>query len=633
MESRLSIKFPLRACAAVAISVLSLAPAIALEGTPQPVWRHGTSLFGDLKYPAGFKHFDYVNPDAPKGGTVRLTGIGIFDNFNPVVAGVKGTLGLMPVTEDLVYSRLMTESLDEPASEYGLLAESISYPDDYSSVTYRLRPDAKWHDGEPVTPEDVIFSFDAWKTNHPRYAAYYQHVVKAEKTGEHDIAFTFDLPGNHELPQIVGQLRVMPKHWFEGTDRNGNKRNVANTTLEPPVGSGPYRIKDFEPGRSVVFERVKDYWGKNLPVNVGQNNFDELRYDFYRDTQVAMEAFKADQVDFRTEPSAKNWATAYDFPAVRDGRVILEEFPVLNVGRMQGFVLNTRRAKFADPRVRHAFDLVFDFEEINRQLTFGQYRRIQSYFDGTELASKGLPAGRELEILETVRGEVPPEVFTREYKSPVNGTPEAVRANLREAIRLMREAGYELRNQKLVNARTGEPMTVEFLTEAADPVGERLVLFYKPALERLGVTVTVRAVDEPQYEQRKRNWDYDIISEVFPESLSPGNEQREFWGSAAAGMPGSQNLIGVRNPAVDKLIDRVIFAKSREDLVAATRALDRVLLWNHYIVPQFTYDKLRTARWDRFSRPDVLPRYGMDAFPAVWWWDQAKAAKTGGHNK
>jgi microcin C transport system substrate-binding protein len=623
----LSIKFPLRACAAaLAISVLSLAYASAGDQTSETPWRHGMSLFGDLKYPPGFKYFDYVNPDAPKGGAVRVTGIGTFDNFNLVVGGLKGTTAL---GIDLIYDTLMVNSLDEVTSTYGLLAESVTYPDDYSSVTYRLRANAKWHDGQPVTPEDVIFSFNAFKTNNPRYAAYYQHVVKAEKTGEHDITFTFDMPGNRELPQIVSEINVLPKHWFEGADKAGNKRNVANTTLEPPLGNGAYRIKEFVPGRSVVYERVKDYWGKDLPVNLGRDNFDEIRYEYYRDTLVALEAFKADQIDYRIENSAKNWATAYDFPAVKDKRVILEEFPVLRSGGMQAFVFNARRAKFSDPRVRRAFDLVFDFEEMNKQLFYGQYSRIASYFAGTELASSGLPSGRELEILETVRGQVPPEVFTTEYKSPVNGSPEAVRSNLREALRLLREAGYEVRNQKLVNAKTGEPLTVEFLND--DPTGERLALFYKPALERLGVTVTVRTVDEPQYEQRERNWDYDVITITsWGESLSPGNEQREYWGSKAADEPGSRNLVGIKNPTIDKLIDRVIFAKNREDLVAATHALDRVLLWNHYVVPQWTYGKVRTARWDRFSRPVELPKYGQGAFPTVWWWDAAKAAKTGG---
>jgi microcin C transport system substrate-binding protein len=624
----LSIKFALRACtAAVVVSLLSGTAALAEDSPSERVWRHGTSLFGELKYAPNFKHFDYVNPDAPKGGTVRLTGFGTYDNFNPVIAGVKGTIasGI-----DELFERLMVQSSDEPASEYGLLAEAVSFPSDLSSATYRLRPFAKWHDGEPVTPEDVIFSFNAFKTYHPFYSAYYQHVVKAEKTAERDITFTFDMPGNRELPQIVGEIYVLPKHWFEGIDRAGNKRNVAATTLEAPVGSGPYRIKEFVPGHSIVYERARDYWGRDLPANIGRNNFDTIRYEYFRDTLVALEAFKADQIDYRTENSAKNWATAYDFPAVKDKRVILEEFPILSSGGMQAFVLNTRRAKFADPRVRRAFNLVFDFEEMNKQLFFGQYHRIASFFEGTELASSGLPSGHELEILETVRNQVPPEVFTTEYRNPVNGSPEAVRSNLREALRLLREAGYEVRNQKLVNVKTGEPMTVELLTQATDPSGERLFLFYKPSLERLGITVTVRSVDEPQYEQRGRNWDFDIITTTFGESLSPGNEQREFWGSQAADAAGSRNLIGIKNPAVDKLIDRVIFAKDREGLVAATHALDRVLLWNYYVVPQWTYGKLRTARWDRFSHPDELPKYGQGAFPTVWWWDAAKAARTGG---
>src|SRR5216684_487778 len=512
-----------------------------------------------------------------------------------------------------------------------LLADAVSHPDDHSFVVYRLNPLAKWHDGKPVTPEDVIFSFDVFKKNSPFSAAYYSHVVKAEKTGEREVTFTFDGPGNRELPQIVGQLNVLPKHWWEGRDRNGNKRDVTATTLEPPLGCGAYRIKDFEAGRRIVYERVKDYWGKDLPVNIGRDNFDELRYEYYRDSQVALEAFKADQIDFRTENSAKDWATGYDFPAMADKRVVKEAFPERARGYMQAFVLNTRRSKFTDPRVRRAFDLALDFEEMNKQLFFGQYRRIASYFDGTELASSGLPSGLELEILQTVRDQVPPEVFTTEYKNPVNGNPENVRNNLREATRLLREAGWEIRNQKLVNAKTGEPMTVEMLNAANGASNfERHMLFYKSSLERLGMTVTVRNVDDAQYENRERKWDYDLVVGSWAESLSPGNEQREFWGSKAADEVGSRNLIGIKNPAVDKLIERVIFAKSREELVAATRALDRVLLWNNYVVPHWTYGFLRTARWDRFSHPDELPKYGRGAFPTVWWWDPVKAAKTGG---
>jgi microcin C transport system substrate-binding protein len=626
----LNIKFPLRFCAAaLAMSVLSLAPAAAQEKASEAAWRHGLAQTGELKYHEGFKHFDYVNPNAPKGGAVRLTGFGTFDNFNIVVAGVKGSIA-SGITE--IYDTLMAPSLDEIDSEYGLLAEAVTYPPDVTSATFRLRSIAKWHDGQPVTPEDVIFSFNALKTHSPRYSKYYQHVMKAEKSGDRDVTFTFDAPGNHELPWILGQLLyVMPKHWFEGTDKAGNKRNIANTTLEPPLGNGAYRIKDFVPGRSIVYERVNDYWGKDLPVNIGRDNFDELRYEYYRDQQVALEAFKADQVDFRGEGSAKDWVTAYDFPAVADKRVIKEEFPVNDRGNMQGFVLNNRRAKFADPRVRRAFNLALDFEEMNKQLFFNQYHRIASYFDGSELASSGLPSGLEREILETVRDQVPPEVFTTEYKNPVNGTPDSVRANLREAIRLLREAGYEIRNQKLVNTKTGEPYAVELLNASGSPSNfERAMLFYKSSLERLGMTVSVRSVDDVQYENRERNFDFDIIVDSWAESLSPGNEQREFWSSAAADEVGSRNTIGIKNPAVDKLIERVIFAKNREEQVAATKALDRVLLWNNYVVPHWTYPFSRTARWDRFSHPEELPKYGRGAFPTVWWWDPAKAAKTGG---
>jgi microcin C transport system substrate-binding protein len=590
----------------------------------EKVWRHGLSLFGDLKYPAGFPQFDYVNAAAPKGGAVREIAIGTYDNFNIVVAGVKGTLAT-GIT--LLYETLLVSSLDEVSTEYGLLADAVSHPDDFSSATYRLRAEAKWHDGKPITPQDVIFSFNAFKKYSPQLAAYYRHVAKLEQTGDREVTFTFDAPGNRELPQIVGQLHVLPQHWWEGTDKNGNKRDISATTLDPPLGSGPYRIKDFSPGRHIVFERVHDHWSKDLNVNVGRDNFHELRFEYFRDTTVALEAFKADTVDWRTENSAKNWATAYDFAAVNEKRVIKEEFPINNQGGMQGFAFNIRRPKFQDPRVRLAFNYAFDFEEMNKQIFFGQYKRIASYFEGTELASSGIPAGRELEILETVRDKVPPELFTTAYSNPVGGNPQAVRGNLREALRLFKEAGYEVRNEKLVNGKTGEPFTFEFLAD--DPSFERVFLFYKPSLDRLGVTVNVRTVDDAQYQNRLRNWDFDIITNSWGESLSPGNEQRGYWGSQAADQPGSFNLIGIKNPAVDAMIDQVIFAKSRDDLVAATHALDRVLLWNHYVVPQWTYGKVRSARWDRFGHPDPMPKYGASAFPTVWWWDAEKAAKTG----
>jgi microcin C transport system substrate-binding protein len=478
-----------------------------------------------------------------------------------------------------------------------------------------------------VTPEDVIFSLDSFKKHHPQYSAYYRHVVKAEKTGERDIKFTFDAPGNRELPQIVGQLTIMPKHWWEGTDSEGRKRDVSATTLEKPLGSGPYRIKEFVAGRTVTLERVKEYWGRDLGFAVGRNNFDELRYEYFRDGSVALEAFKGDQVDWRTENSAKNWATAYDFPAVNDKRVVLEEFPNRSSGIMQAFAMNIRREQFRDPRVRRALNFAFDFEEMNKQIFFDQYKRISSYFDGTELASSGLPDSKELEILETVRAEVPPEVFTKPYTNPVGGNPEAVRENLREGVRLLKEAGYEVRDRKLTDSKTGKPFTLELLN--ADPSFERVMLFFKPSLERLGITVSVRTIDPTQYENRLRSWDFDIVVSSWGQSLSPGNEQREYWGSQAADMAGSRNIIGIKNPAVDKLIERVIFTKDREELVAATRALDRVLLWNNYVVPQWNYPKVRTARWDRFGRPSELPKYGLSGFPQLWWFDAERAARNG----
>ena len=603
------------------LSAIDAAQAQAATGELQ--WRHALSLFGDIKYPADFTRFDYVNPNAPKGGVARMISIGTFDNFNMAVAGIKGSLA---PAATLIYETLMTKSQDEVVTEYGLLAEAAAHPDDFSSVTYRLCKEARWHDGKPVTPDDVIFSFEVLKQYSPMYASYYKHVVKAEKSGERDIKFTFDGPGNRELPTIVGELSVLPKHYWQGTDSQGRKRDISSTTLEPPLGSGPYRIKEFVAGRSVVLERVKDYWGAKIPPQVGINNFDELRFEFFRDNLVALEAFKADQADWISENSAKQWATAYEFPAIADKRVVKEEFKINDSGRMQAFILNLRRDQFKDARLRRAFNYAFDFEEMNKQLFYSQYKRINSYFEGTELASSGLPEGKELEILETMRDKIPADVFTTPYKNPVGGNPEAVRANLRESARLLKEAGFQVRDQKLVDS-VGKPVTVEILVQ--DPSAERIALFFKPSLERIGVTTSIRVADDAQYQNRIRSFDFDMIIDQWGESLSPGNEQREFWGSQAAMQPGSRNTIGIQNPVVDALIEQVIYAKDREQLVAATRAMDRVLLWNFYVVPQFTYGFSRYARWDRFSHAEPLPKYGRSGLPSLWWYDAEKAARIG----
>lgn len=607
---------------------LSLTSPAQAQSAGEPVWRHALSLFGDIKYPAGFKRYDYVNPDAPKGGTVRRLEIGTFDNFNMVVGGLKGALagGI-----DLIYENLIAPTMDEVATSYGRLAEAASYPEDRSYVIYRLRAEARWHDGKPVTPEDVIFSLDVFKKNSPMYSAYFQHIVTCEKVGERDVKFTFDSAGNRELPMITGELFVLPKHWWEGTDAEGKKRDVTATTLEIPLGSGPYRIKEFVAGRSLVLERVKDYWAANLPHGIGQYNFDEIRYEFFRDDTVGRQAFKGDALDWIAERSAKEWAQSYDFPAVRDGKVIKEKFPVRSSGRMQGWAFNLRRPIFADVRLRRAFNYAFDFEEENRVLSTGEYTRDNSYFEGmTEFMATGLPDGKELEILETVRDKVPAEVFTTPYQNPLNGSPENVRTNLREASRLLKEAGFETKERKLVDPK-GQPVSVEILCR--DPGDERIALFYqKNSLERLGVTVNVRSVDDVQYQNRLRNFDFDLTTTVWAQSQSPGNEQRDFFSSAAADRAGSRNLPGIKNPAIDALIERIIFAKDRAELVASCKAMDRVLLWNFYVVPQFTYPFQRYARWDRFSHPDPLPQYGVSGFPSLWWWDAAKAAKTGGRS-
>ncbi len=603
--------------------VNALLASSAQAGASGHVWRHGLSLFGDLKYPPGFKRFDYVNPNAPKGGVARQISLGTFDSFNLVVAGVKGNVA--PAVS-YIYETLMVGSLDEVSAEYGLLAEAVSHADDHSWASYGLRANARWHDGKPVTPEDVIFSLNVLKQYSPHYSSYYRHVMKAEKVGAREVKFTFDMPGNRELPAIIGQLLVLPKHWWEGSNEQGQPRDISATTLEKPLGSGPYRIKDFVAGRSVTLERVPDYWGAELPVRIGQHNLDELRFEFFRDNLVALEAFKADQADWIAENSAKQWATAYDFPAVTEQRVIKEEFPINDSGRMQAFVFNLRRDTFKDPRLRRAFNYAFDFEEMNKQLFYGQYKRINSYFEGTELAATGLPQGEELAILDTVRSQIPPEVFTEPYSNPVGGNPEAVRSNLREATRLLKEAGYEVRDRRLVDA-SGKPVMVEILVQ--DPSSERIALFYKPSLERLGVTISIRTVDDAQYQNRVRAFDFDMITDLWPQSLSPGNEQRDYWGSGSAMVQGSRNTMGIQNPAIDALIDKVIFAKDRATLVAATRALDRVLLWNFYLVPQFTYGFSRYARWDRFSHAEPLPKYGRSGLPSLWWYDADKAARIG----
>jgi len=617
----------LKVIAVAAVSAIVACGAAVGANAEDSGWVHATSLIDPPKYPADFKHFDYVNANAPKGGLVRLSDTGTFDSLNLVPP--RGTI---PVGIGLIYDTLMTSSLDEPSTEYGLLAEGLKFPPDYSSVTYRLRSNAKWHDGEPITADDVVWSFQVLtdkERGNPGQAFYYQHVVKAEKTGEREVTFTFDQAGNRELPHIVGELTILPKHYWEGTDAQGNKRDVFKSTLEPPLGSGAYKIKSVIPGRTIAYERVPDYWGKDLPVNIGSNNFDEIRYEYFRDDTVELQAFKADQVDWRIESSARVWATEYDFPAVQQKRVVRELFgqPYKSSGEMVGFVFNLNRDTFKDARVRQAFDLALPYEEMNKTLFFGQYTRFKSYFDGIPLASSGLPTGRELEILNEVKDKVPPEVFTQQYANPLNDSPQKERDNLRLALKLLNEAGWQLQGNQLVNAKTGKPLTAEYLIFT--PTFEKVGLSYQTALKKIGVNLQIREVDSAQYENRVRTRDFDIIYANWAESMSPGNEQTEYFGSQSADREGSRNYGAIRDPAVDKIIQHILYTKDRDELIAATKALDRVLLWNHYVVPGWGLRANRVARWDRFSHPEPLPAFS-DGFPTIWWWDADKAAKVGG---
>ena len=568
----------------------------------------------------GFANLPYVNPQAFKGGIVRQGVTGSFDSFNDQI--IKGEAA--PLLSN-IYRTLMTPSLDEQdiSSQYGLIAEATKYPDDFSSVSFRLNSKAKWHDGKPITVDDVIWSFTKLKEINPQYSFYFANVIWAEASGPGEVTFTFDVKGNRELPHIMGQLPILPKHWWEGKDASGNQRNISEPTTEPPLGSGPYKVGKFELGRYIEYNRVPDYWALNLNTEIGTNNFDVLRYDLYGDETVMMEAFKADAFDYRFERSSKNWSTGYSaLPALNKGFVIKEEYPNLATGKMQAFVPNLRRDKFKDPRVRRALNLAFDFETTNRNAFFGLYQRIPSYFAGTELASSDLPKGKELDILNEVKADIPPEVFTTPYVNPVGGDVTRMRQNYREAIKLLKEAGWSLKDGSLLNDKTGAPFTIEYIDDSE--VGTRYVSPFGQSLEKIGIKLDYRVLDSSAYQERIRKFDYDMIGSLWGESLSPGNEQREYWGSAAALRNGSRNYAGIQNAGVDKLIDKVIFASDRDTLVAAAHALDRVLLANNYVIPQWYSNVDRYVYWDRFARPATMPRYGF-GFPNIWWFDQTKA--------
>lgn len=585
---------------------------VAWAADPQPV--HALAMHGQPKYPATFDHFDYVNPAAPKGGELRLAAIGSFDSTNSFI--VKGQ---PPAGIGLIYDTLLTSAADEPFSEYGLLAETVEVPEDRSWIIFTLRKQARFHDGSPVTADDVLWTYQTLKEKgSPSYRFYYANVAKAEKLSPLRVKFTFDGTPNRELPLILGQMPVLPKAFWKG-------REFDQTTLDIPLGSGPYQVKALEAGRSIVYQRVKDWWAKDLPVVKGLYNFDSLRYDYYRDTTVALEAFKANAYDLRMENVSKLWATGYDFPARSEGKVVLKSFPHQLPSGMQGFAFNLRRPLFQDPRVRQALAYAFDFEWSNQNLFYNQYVRTRSYFDNSPLAAQGLPSADELALLEPLRAQVPPEVFTTAYQPPMTEGDNGQRENLKKAMALLKQAGWEVKEGVLTN-KDGQPFRFEILL--SDATWERISLPFAQNLKRLGIEASVRTVDSAQYQNRSDSFDFDMTVEVWGQSLSPGNEQRDYWGCDAAKTTGSRNTTGVCSPAIETLVQAIVSARTPQELQTATRALDRVLQWSHLVIPHWHISASRLAFWNHFGMPSVTPMQGMNIFG--WWFDANGIAPDGG---
>lgn len=601
-------------CRSIGLGLLAWTLAVApvpgarAADAPKPV--HGMAMHGQPKYGPDFKNFDYADPKAPKGGDVRYSARGTFDNLNPFIlqGTTANTIG--------VFDQLTVSSGDEAFTRYGLLAETMEVPEDRTWVIFNLRKEAKFQDGSPVTAADVVGTFETLKAKgHPRYRAYYHDVVKVEALGEHRVKFSFAEGENREMPLIVGELYVLPKALY-------GKPDFERTTLEPPMGSGPYKVKTMVPGRSITLERDPNYWGRDLAVNRGRHNFGTIKYEYYRDENVQVEALKGGEYDFRAENSSRLWATAYDSPAVTAGHIKKEEIPNEVAGGMQGWAYNLRRPLFQDKALRQALNYAFDFEWSNKTLFYGLYARTASYFSNSELASSGLPSAEELKILEPLRSQLPPEVFTTEYKPPSTDGSGGLRENLATALKILKDGGWEVRNNKLTHVKTGRVAEFEILLSS--PAFERITLPFAKNLERLGVTAKVRNVDPTQYQKRVESFDFDVITHVFGQSLSPGNEQRDYWTAKVADTQGSQNVMGLKDPAIDKLVELVIAAPDREALITRTRALDRALLWGHYVIPQWHSRMFRVVYWNMFNRPEKLPKYGLAL--ETWWVDQAKYA-------
>ena len=594
---------------------LSAGVLLASAGAVADNGKHGLSAFGELKYPPDFKNFEWVDPNAPKGGRLATIGTGAlttFDSFNGFILKGNSAQGLV-----YLFDTLMTRAADEPDAVYGLVASSAEIAPDRGSVVFRLRPEAKFADGSALTADDVVFSFEILKEKgHPVYRTILRDVVKAEALDRHTVRYTFTGSETRDLPLIVAGLSVLSKAYYA-------TREFDQTTLTPPLGSGPYKIGDFKQGTFVSYRRRDDYWGKDLPVNRGRHNFEELRYEYYRDRTAGFESFKAGALDLREEFTARDWATAYDIPAIRDGRMQRLVMPDGSPSGAQGYFLNTRRSKLGDIRVRKALDYAFDFEWTNKNIFYGLYQRTESFFENSDMKATGLPSPLELALLEPFRGQLPAEVFAEPYKSPVSDGSGQDRKLLREAGRLLDEAGWKVKDGKRVNAK-GEVLELEFLI--VDPSLERVLTPYVKNLQAVGVSATIRRVDAAQYERRVKSFDFDVVATRFTLRLTPGLELWSIWGSEAAKTEGSYNLAGISDPVIDALILKVLAAKSREELNAAIKAIDRVLRAGHYWVPQWFKAAHHVAYWDKFGQPAVKPRYDRGIID-TWWHDAEKAAR------
>ncbi len=566
---------------------------------------HGIALYGTPKEPPGFTHFSYVNPDAPKGGRLTMSAYGSFDSLNPLIVKGVAANGI----RDFVIESLMARGLDEPFTLYGLIAETVEMPDDRSSITFHLNPKACFSDGAPITADDVLFSFQLLRDKgRPNHRTYFAKVAKAERLSDRDVRFTFDSAGDREIPLILGLMPVLPKHLV-------NPDTYENTSLEAPIGSGPYRVGKVDPGRSITFERDPNYWGKDLPVNRGRFNFDAIRFDYFRESSVMFEAFKTGQVDLWAEDDPRRWANGYDFPAAKDGRVVKRDFDIGLPAGMTALVFNTRRKVFSDARVREALIYLFDFEWINRTLYAGLYSRTQSYFERSILASPGHPAdATERALLAPFPGAVVPEIMAGTYRFPATDGSGRNRQNQTQAFQLLKEAGYTLDSGRLIGA-DGRQLSFEIL--AASTSQEALLLSFARDVERLGIEVKLRVVDSAQYQARLTNYDYDMMQNYWPSSLSPGNEQLFRWSAAAAKTPGTYNFAGVENPAADAMIQAMLAAKTEEEFVSAVRALDRVLLSGDYVIPLFYIPKQWVAYWMRLQQPETTPLFGYNV--ESWW--------------